>query len=104
MHHEKLKALAVPHPTVVAGTPLAYEFDRAEHVFTFRHTPAKAGAQRGSFGAGSVTRVAVPAVQLPGGYLVAVDGARVVSVENAPVLKLALWRGATEVSVTVTPH
>ncbi len=104
VRQEKLEALAVPHPTVVAGTPLAYTFDRTERTFTFRYTPAKAGALRGRFAAGSVTRVAVPAVHFPDGYDVEVAGARVVSAEDAPVLKLALRRGASEVGVTVTPR
>lgn len=104
VNQAKLRTLAVPHPTVVSGTPLAYAFDRATRTFTFRYSPRRAGALLGSFGAGSVTQVAVPAVHYPAGYQVRVSGARVVSAPDAPVLRLALSAGTSEVRLAVTPR
>lgn len=96
----KLKALAVPHPTAVAGTPTSYDFDRATGVFTLKYSSSKAGGT-GSFAAESRTTVAVPRIQYPGGYTVTATGATVASATDAPQLVLALKPGVTQVQVTV---
>jgi endoglycosylceramidase len=84
---EKVRALAVPHPTAVAGTPSDYRFNRSTAAFTLTYTSARAGGA-GEFPAGSRTTVAVPAVQYPNGYTVTAEGATVVSAANAPELVL----------------
>ncbi len=97
----KLRALAVPHPLRVAGTPTAYAFDRDARVFTLRYRTARAGT-RGRFRSGSRTTVAVPRLQYPHGYRVRVRGARVVSAAGARTLVLALRPGARSVAVRVS--
>jgi endoglycosylceramidase len=102
--HAKLRALAVPHPTTVAGTPVRYRFDRSGRVFRMRYTTARVAGLRGRFGTGSRTVVAVPAVQYPRGYMVRATGATVVSAPGADRLRLALRPGAREVRLTVRPR
>ena len=97
---DKLKVLAVPHPTAVAGTPTSYAFDRATGVFTLKYSTAKAGGT-GNFTTGSRTTVAVPRIHYPAGYTVTATGATVVSAPDAPQLVLALKPGVTQVQVTV---
>jgi endoglycosylceramidase len=96
---EKLRTLAIPHPTAVAGTPTAYEFDRSTGDFTLTYTSAKADGT-GAFAPGSQTTVAVPALQYPDGYTVTVQGATVVSPANAGELVLeSTGTGQVEVAV-----
>lgn len=101
--HAKLRALAVPHPALVAGTPRTYAFDRTTKVFTTSWTTARA-AGRGRFGQGARTRVAAPRVAYPHGYRVRVRGARVVSRPDAPWLVLAQRAGVRRVTLTVLPR
>jgi endoglycosylceramidase len=98
----KLRALAVPHPLRVAGTPTSYAFDPDARVFTFRYRPARAG-RPGSFPAGSRTTVAVPRLQYPHGYRVRVSGARVASAAGAPTLVLAQRPGAHHIDIRISP-
>jgi endoglycosylceramidase len=95
----KLKALAEPYPQVVAGTPTSWSF--ANGVFRLAYSTARADGA-GGFGAGAQTQIAVPAVQFPDGYRVAVSGAAVTSAPDAPVLRLSALAGADSVLVTVT--
>jgi endoglycosylceramidase len=96
---DKLKVLAVPYPQAVAGTPSSWSFQGG--VFRLGYSTARADGQ-GSFGAGAQTEIAVPAVQFPTGYTVAVTGASVTSAPGAPILRLAALPGATSVQVTVS--
>ena len=100
----KLRALAVPHPMRVAGTPTAYAFDRGARELTFSYRTARPGSVPGRFGAGSRTTVAVPRLQYRDGYRVTVQGARVVSAPGARTLVLALRPGTRKVAVTVRPR
>ncbi len=100
----KLRALAVPHPLRVAGTPTAYSFDRGTRRFTLRYRAARAGRPAGRFGPGSRTTVAVPRLLYPHGYRVRVTGARVVSEPGARILVLALRLGARKVEVRLLPR
>ena len=100
----KLRALAVPHPTRVAGTPTSYSFDPTTRVFRLRYTAARAGSLPGRFAAGSRTTVAVPRIQYPHGYRVTAARARVVSRPNASTLVLALRPGGREVEVVLVPR
>lgn len=93
-----LQALAEPYPMVVSGTPVRWKY--ASHVFRLVYRPARAN-RHGRFRAGSRTRVAVPRVQYPHGYVVRLSGARRVSARNAATLVLALRGGATRVTATV---
>ena len=102
--HVKLRALAVPHPLRVAGTPTAYSFDRDSGVFTFRYSTRRAGSRPGRFEAGALTTVAVPRVQYPAGYRVRVSGAAVSSSPDARTLVLSGLPGAHAVEVRVLPR
>ena len=101
--HAKLRALAVPHPLRVAGTPASYAFDRSTHAFRLRWTTARAGGP-GRFGAGARTTVAVPRIQYPHGYRVRVRGARVVSPPGARTLVLVQRPGVRKVSISLRPR
>ena len=95
-----LAALAVPHPELVAGTPVSYHYDASTSTFTLDYSTGRADGT-GAFPAGSLTTVAVPGIQYPSGYQVTAAGARMVSA--AGVLELASCPGASNVSLTVQP-
>ena len=95
-----LDALAVPHPDLVSGTPGSYAYNTSTHVFTLSYSTERADGT-GAFAAGSQTSISVPAVQYTSGYQVAVSGGTVVS--TGGVLQVASCRGATSVTVTVSP-
>ncbi len=82
---DKLKVLAIPHPTAVSGTPSAYGFDRTTGRFTLAYSTQKAAGD-GRFPAGSRTTIATPAIHYPDGYSVKVTGGTVVSPPNASEL------------------
>ena len=100
----KLRALAVPHPMRVAGTPKAYGFDRDSHVFTLRYTTERVGPGADYFAAGARSTVALPRLHYRHGYRVEVTGAEVVSEPGARTLVLAQKRGAGAVAVRVLPR
>ena len=97
---DKLRTLAIPHPTAVSGTPTSYAFNRTTGQFDLTYSTAKA-AGGGSFAAGARTTVATPAIQYPTGYTVNVTGATVVSAPNAPELVLEQGPGTGPIKVTV---
>ena len=97
----KLRVLAEPYPRIVAGTPLSYAFDRGTRVFRLRYSTTGPDGRR--FGPGSCTAVVVPPVQYPAGYLVTVDGGRVISRPGAGLLEIGQAGGAREVTVVVRP-
>ncbi|GAA1133652.1 cellulase family glycosylhydrolase [Nocardioides aquiterrae] len=97
----KLRAIAVPHPQVVAGVPTAYSFDRDTHVFAASWSTRRAGG--GGFGAGSRTVLSMPRLVYGDTYRVAVSGGRVVSEPGARTLVVAQRRGADRVRVVVRP-
>ena len=97
-----LGALVEPYPQAIAGTPSAWSFDRAKSNFTFSYSRARAGG-RGSFPAGSVSEIATPALVYGGHYAARVSGGAILSARGAPILRIASCRGATRVSVTVSP-
>lgn len=94
-----LQTLAVPYPQVISGTPKAWSFK--DGTFTFSYSTAKVDGS-GSFAAGSLTAISVPAVEYPSGYTVSVTGGQVVSAPDAPQLVVAADDGATTVGVVVT--
>jgi endoglycosylceramidase len=95
----KLKALAEPYPQAVAGTPKSWSFRGG--TFTLTYSTARVDGS-GTFPAGALTSVAVPAIQYPGGYSVTVTGGHVVSAPNASTLQVASDAGARTITVTVT--
>jgi endoglycosylceramidase len=82
---DKLKVLAIPHPTAVSGTPVSYAFNRTSGRFTLTYSTLKA-AGGGRFGDGAQTTIAVPDIHYPNGYTVDVTGGTVVSAPNASEL------------------
>ena len=101
---DKLKVLAIPHPTAVAGTPLSYGFNRSTGRFTLTYSTSKA-AGGGNFPAGSRTTIAVPAIHYPDGYTVSVTGGTVVSPPNASELVVQQkGKGLLPINVTVTKN
>ena len=93
---DKLKVLERPYPQATAGVPIpgSLTFDDATRTFAYRYTPRCAGGP---------TEIYVPALHYPQGYAVEVSGARAISAPNASLLKLEALKGATEVSVRITP-
>ena len=89
-----LQTLAVPYPQAISGTPKAWSFK--DGTFTFSYSTAKVDGS-GSFAAGSLTTISVPAVEYPNGYTVSVTGGHVVSAPEAPQLVVASDDGATTV-------
>jgi endoglycosylceramidase len=95
----KLKALAEPYPQIVAGTPVSWSFTNGVFHLTYRTARATG---LGSFAAGAQSQIAVPTIQYPAGYHVAVTGALVTSAPNASTLLLAQKPGTALVTVTVS--
>jgi endoglycosylceramidase len=97
-----LDILSRPHPAVVGGTPLSYDFDADKRTFILRWTTQRASG-KGRFKPGTVTEVRVPRRQYPKGYEVVAKAAKVLSKRNAPILRLAARKGAREPQVKITP-
>ncbi len=96
----KLRALAVPHPLTVAGTPTGYRYDPYARTFQATWSTAKASGQ-GRFKRGSRTTLAVPRLVFPHGYVVTVTGGKVVSRPGVRQLVIAQSRHARAVEVVV---
>jgi endoglycosylceramidase len=99
----KLRALVVPHPVAVAGTPTGYHFDRAGRVLRAAWSTDRA-AGPGVFGPGSRSRISVPPFVYRRGYVAHVRGGRVVSRADARTLVIAQGEGARRVRVVVRPR
>ncbi|KAA8954833.1 cellulase family glycosylhydrolase, partial [Mycobacterium sp.] len=95
-----LDTLAEPYPQTVSGTPNSFSFD--DGVFRFSYSVEKPDGV-GSFPVGSQTTIAVPAIDFPHGYEVAVTGGQVVSAPDAPQLVIVSTGSAHTVEVTVSP-
>ena len=98
-----LRALVEPYPQVVAGTPLAWGFDRASRRFRLRYSTRRAGG-RGRFRAGTITTIVTPRLVYRGRYGARVAGGRIVSRRGAAVLAIASCPRARTVTVTVAPR
>ncbi|CAN5617840.1 cellulase family glycosylhydrolase [soil metagenome] len=98
---EKVDAMVRPYPTLVAGTPVEYGFDRATKTFTFTYRPERVDG-KGRFDEEACTEVFVPRRHYPHGYRVEVVGGEVVSDAGAGTLALRAESSAAEVRVTVT--
>ena len=99
----KMRALVLPHPLSVSGTPTAYGFRRDGKVFHAVWSVARAAAN-GDFAPGSRTRIAVPAFVYRKGYAAHVTGGRVVSRADARTLVVAQGENAKRVRVVVRPR
>jgi endoglycosylceramidase len=100
----KLRALAVPHPAAVAGTPLKNAYTYAGRRLVVEWSPARAGALPGRFRHGARTVISTPSYVYPRGYRVVVRGGRVVSAADASRLVVAQKAGVSRVRVVVTPR
>ncbi len=96
-----LDALVRPYPAVVNGTPTGVAFDAASDTLDFTFTTRRPDGRRATRGLETV--VSVPQRSYPGGYAVDVVGADVTSRPCAPELTLRNQRGASTVSVRVSP-
>jgi endoglycosylceramidase len=97
-----LHALVEPYPQVIAGTPRSWGYERSAATFKLAFSTARA-AGGDPFRAGSVTEIATPPLDYPGGYAAAASGAAIVSPARAVTLLVAQCPGAAQVSVTVAP-
>lgn len=95
----KLRVLAHPFPSLIAGTPRSSRFRHRRLSFTY--VPIAAGGHR--FGPGSVTEINVPAIQYPSGYRVRASGARVISGRDPRVVRIALCPRTRRVRVRIAP-
>ena len=95
-----LRALDVPYPMVVAGTPQSWGFDPTTLAF---HLTYSTTSPTGRSLARALTIVHVASLQYPHGYRVGVTGARVVS-ETGDTLVLQSARGASTVTLTIAPR
>lgn len=98
---EKLRILSAPHLRFTAGTPVSAAWDPATSTYEATWETNRVDGN-GAFPAGSVTEIAVPSSNYPTGYIVAVHGGEVRSVEDAGIL-LIRSTGAEPVTVRVTP-
>ncbi|HEV7176236.1 MAG TPA: cellulase family glycosylhydrolase [Solirubrobacteraceae bacterium] len=94
-------AIVEPYPQVIAGTPVAWRFDRSARKFTFKYRTARASGH-GTFGPGAVTEIAVPALVFGHRYSVRAAGAAIVSKAGARVLRIVSCPRAKRISVSVT--
>ena len=100
----KMRALVVPHPLLVAGTPGGWSFDRATKVFRTHWSTARAGSAPGRFAAGATTRIALPALVYRDSYRVRVTGGSVLSAPGARTLVVRQSSGVSGVHVVVRPR
>lgn len=100
VNQTKLKVLAEPYATVIAGTPLSGSFSSITRTYQLTYsTKSPNGVQ---FGAGACTAIEVPAVQYPTGYQTTVTGGHVRSNTDTGVLDVSA-AGTAMVTVTVVP-
>lgn len=98
--HNIADVLVRPYPLALAGTPLAWSYDRASRRFELRYSTARADGT-GAFPAGSVSELVVPARSYPSGYRVSAENAEVLP-SHAGFLRLRSGPGPT-MRVTVSP-
>ncbi|MHB8219947.1 MAG: cellulase family glycosylhydrolase [Acidimicrobiales bacterium] len=103
-------AVVRPYPTLIAGTPTSISYDATTHHFTATWTDREPDGRMVQ--KGTVSSLAMPAVDYPNGYTVSVSGARVTSKPCSRDLRVATGslpsssRGSgptPSVQVTVSP-
>lgn len=94
---DKLARLERPYPRATAGVPVkeSLKFDAATKTFDYAYVPRCAGGP---------TEIYVPKLHYPRGYALELTGAHAISPPGASSLKLEAARGATQVSVRITPN
>jgi endoglycosylceramidase len=97
-----LRALVEPFPQVVAGTPLAWGYDRSTETFSLRFATSRAGGA-GRFGSWAVSEIATPPLVYGGRYAARVVGGAIVSARGAAVLRIAACPRVANIAVTLTP-
>jgi hypothetical protein len=85
--------MAVPYPAATAGTPGAQGFNARTGRYTYSYWVLPT--------IDAPTEIVLPAYDFRHGYRVRVQGAKVVSARNAPLLKLVARPKAARVRVTV---
>jgi endoglycosylceramidase len=95
-----LDILVRPYPQAVAGTPERWSFDSAK---TFELSYLVERPDGSPVAPDLETEVFMPRRHYPGGYDAKVEGATVVSEQDARILRLVAKPGAREVSVRATP-
>lgn len=95
----RLNSLVTPRPVEVAGTPLAWSFDRGTRVMELSYGTKPFGRRLAD---GARTRIFVPR-HYPHGYRLSVTGARVLSSRTSPWVVLVARPGAAKVTVTIRP-
>ena len=97
---EKLKISSRPYPRAVAGTPTSYEFNPDTREFSMAYsveTPAGNRLPRKVR-----TEIFMPPIHYRDGYSVTAEGARISARKH--LIRLKRVRGASEVTVEVTPE
>ena len=98
----KLAAFEIPFAQAIAGTPLAYSYDRATRVMSLRfRARAVPGA---TLRRDAATMVFAPKLVYPRGYRVLVRGGRVTSPPDAARLMVVANRPGAKISVTLRPR
>jgi len=100
LSREKLKISSRPYPRAVAGTPLAYAFNPETREFTMSYSVRGPNGEK--LPRKVRTEIFVPPVHYRKGYSVTAEGARVNPGKR--VIKLKRVRGASEVTVELTPE
>jgi endoglycosylceramidase len=90
-----------PHPLAVAGTPQTLTVDSTARTLSFTFSTARPGG--GSYPAGTVTSLEIPALTYPSGYAATATGAWITSAPCATLLTVETMPGAGSVTVEVTP-
>ena len=98
----KMRALVVPHPLAVSGTPLDASYDPSSKRFSTSWSVDRTGGP-GRFDTGDHTEISLPRLVYSKGYAVRVTGGLVLTKPGAPVLVVAQAAGADRVQVTVRP-
>jgi endoglycosylceramidase len=98
---QRMDAMVVPYPQLIAGTPKQWSFDRATRMVRFTYSTQPVSANRPC--ARAATEIFVPARQYPQGYFAEVRGAKIISSPTSAWLVLRHLRSAREVSVTIRP-
>ncbi|PTU30942.1 cellulase family glycosylhydrolase [Stenotrophobium rhamnosiphilum] len=96
----KLSILERPYPQAVAGVPIAFNFDAAERVFTLTYSTTMLTGIASPTAV--LTQIYVPTLHFPRGYVVDIQGGRVVSEANAARLLIAAEAGADQVEVRIS--
>ncbi|HYH60392.1 MAG TPA: cellulase family glycosylhydrolase [Solirubrobacterales bacterium] len=100
LSREKLEISSRPYPRAVAGTPLAYEFNPETREFTMTYSVR--GPDGKKLPRKVRTEIFMPPVHYRDGYSVTAEGAR--SHAGKRLIRLKRLRGASEVTVEVTPE